>query len=84
MSFANDKHKADDLCAELGFKKNQVAGKINRLKEEGVIFKNGNFYYFRDKLLKYWVKYIFQPRLKDMEAIRSSAGNGSTRSSSHA
>ena len=66
MSFANDKHKADDLCAELGFKKNQVAGKINRLKEEGVIFKNGNFYYFRDKLLKYWVKYIFQPRLKDI------------------
>ena len=66
MSLANDKHKADDLCAELGFKKNQVAGKINRLKEEGVIFKNGNFYYFRDKLLKYWVKYIFQPRLKDM------------------
>ena len=66
MSFANDKHKADDLCAELGFKKNQVAGKISRLKEEGVIFKNGNFYYFRDKLLKYWIKYIFQPRLKDM------------------
>jgi AAA+ ATPase superfamily predicted ATPase len=66
MSLANDKHKADDLCAELGFKKNQVAGKINRLKEEGVIFKNGNFYYFRDKLLKYWVKYIFQPRLKDI------------------
>lgn len=66
MSLANDKHKADDLCAELGFKKNQVAGKINRLKEEGVIFKNGNFYYFRDKLLKYWIKYIFQPRLKDM------------------
>ena len=66
MSLANDKHKADDLCAELGFKKNQVAGKINRLKEEGVIFKNGNFYYFRDKLLKYWIKYIFQPRLKDV------------------
>ena len=66
MSLANDKHKADALCAELGFKKSQVAGKINRLKEEGVIFKNGNFYYFRDKILKYWIKYIFQPRLKDM------------------
>ena len=66
MCLANDKHKADDLCAELGFKKNQVAGKINRLREEGIIFKNGNFYYFRDKLLKYWIKYIFQPRLKDV------------------
>ncbi len=66
MCLANDKHKADDLCAALGFKKNQVTGKINRLKEEGVIFKNGNFYYFRDKLFKYWIKYIFQPRLKDV------------------
>ena len=66
MCLANDKHKADDLCAALGFKKNQVAGKLSRLKDEGIIFKNGNFYYFRDKLLKYWIKYIFQPRLKDL------------------
>ncbi len=66
MCLANDKHKSDDLCAALGLKKNQAAWKINRLKEEGVIFKNGNFYYFRDKLLKYWIKYIFQPRLKDL------------------
>lgn len=66
LCLANDKHKTDDLCAELGLAKAQAAAKINRLKEEGVIFKNGNFYYFRDKLLKYWVKYIFQPRVKDV------------------
>lgn len=66
MGLANDKHKIDELCAELGLTKNQLAIKINRLKEEGVICKNGNFYYFRDKLLKYWVKYIFQPRLKNL------------------
>lgn len=66
MCLANDKHKLDDLHAELGLKRNQVSGKINRLREEGVIFKNGNFYYFRDKLLKYWIKYIFQPRLKNV------------------
>ncbi len=64
MALANDCHKTEEVCAALGLGKAQVNSKINRLMEAGFIAKNGNFYYFRDKLFKYWTKYVFQERLR--------------------
>lgn len=67
MSLANDQHKIEEVGTALGLTKSQVNGKINRLMETGIIAKNGNFYYFRDKLFKYWMKYVFQQRLKNID-----------------
>jgi hypothetical protein len=35
--------------------------------EKMIVVRNGKFYYFKDKLFKYWVKYVYQRRLKDVE-----------------
>lgn len=67
IALANDQHRIPDLCEDLGWKKNQVASRLNRLAEQGVILKNGHHHYFKDKLFKYWMKYVFQPRLKTIE-----------------
>ena len=42
-------------------------GDLTRLIELGVVVKNGNFHYFKDKLFKYWTKYVYQRRLCDVE-----------------
>ncbi len=67
ISLANGRHKIDELCADLDAPKNQMNPRINRLIEQGIVGKNGNVHGFSDKLFKYWIKYIFQQRLKDVE-----------------
>jgi len=67
MSVANGQHKMDELFNDLGIKKTQLTQKMNRLIELSVVIKNGNFHYFKDKLFKYWIKYVYQKRLKDVE-----------------
>ena len=67
MAIANGKHKLDDLVGALPMKKTNITQKINRLSEAGVVVKNGNFYYLKDRLFKYWIKYVYQIRMKDVE-----------------
>jgi len=67
MSLANGKQKVVELAAEETRKKSQVLQKIHRLIEVGVMVKNGNLYFFKDKLFKYWIKYVYQRRRKDIE-----------------
>ena len=67
ISLSNGKHKVEDLIQDLKFKKSYVRQKINGLLELGMIVKNGNVHYFKDKLFKYWIKFVYQKRLKDVE-----------------
>ncbi len=67
MSLANGKQKVAELAAEETRKKSQVLQKIHYLIEAGIIVKNGNLYFFKDKLFKYWIKYVYQRRRKDIE-----------------
>ncbi len=67
MSLANGKYRVDDISEDAGAKKNQVTQRINQLIELGVVIKNGNLYYFKDKFFKYWTKYVYQRRLRDVE-----------------
>ena len=67
ISLSNGKYKMYELVDDLDIKKFQIIQKLNRLIELGVIVKNGDFYCFKDKLLKYWVKFVFQKRLRDVE-----------------
>lgn len=67
MTISNEKHKLDDLIASIAARKTHITQRVSRLLELGIIVKNGNFHYFKDKVFKYWIKYIYQRRLKDVE-----------------
>jgi len=67
ISLSNGWHKIDDLEKDLKIKKSQVTQRINRLLEQGIVIKNGRLYYFKDRLFKYWIKYVYQKRVKDVE-----------------
>ncbi|HBR14689.1 MAG TPA: hypothetical protein DD723_03980 [Candidatus Omnitrophica bacterium] len=73
IALSNGKHKMDELCEEiceeLGVKKNLLKQRMNHLLELGVVAKNNSAYYFNDKLFKYWIKYVYQKRLKDVEFL---------------
>jgi len=63
ISLSKGKYKVDDITLDTGIKKNHISQKINRLIELGIIVKNGNLHYFKDKLFKYWTKFVYQKRL---------------------
>jgi GTPase SAR1 family protein len=67
MSIANGSNKFEDIMAETGLTKGQLNQRLNRLIEIGVILRNINFYCFKDRLLKHWIKYVHQKRIKDVE-----------------
>ncbi|MCK5012332.1 MAG: ATP-binding protein [Candidatus Omnitrophica bacterium] len=67
ISLSKGKYKIDDIILDTGIKKNMILQKTTRLIELGVVVKNGNFHYFKDKLFKYWTKYVYQRRLCDVE-----------------
>ena len=67
IALSNGNFKADDIVLATGTKKNQVNMKLARLIEQGIVIKNGNFHYLKDKLFKYWIKYVYQKRLRDVE-----------------
>lgn len=69
MALVSGKSKVEDLLTETVLKRALLNQKLTRLLELGIIFKNGNVYYFKDKLFKYWIKYIYQKRFKDVELI---------------
>ena len=73
IALAEGKHKINDLMGCLPLKQIQISQRINILLAAEVIEKNGNYYHIKDKLFRYWVKYVHQRRLKsiDMEPGRS-------------
>jgi predicted transcriptional regulator len=67
ISLSKGKYKIDDIVQDTGIRKSAITQKMTRLVEIGVVVKNGNFHYFKDKLFKYWTKYVYQMRLCDVE-----------------
>lgn len=67
ISLSNGKYKIDEIINDVIIKKAQMTQRLNRLIELGVVVKNGDFYCFKDKLLKYWIKFVYQKRLRDVE-----------------
>lgn len=62
LLLAQGRKKMSELKDHLGARQTIVTQGISRLLETGMIAKNGNYYYLPDKLLKYWLKYVFQKR----------------------
>ncbi len=67
ISLSNGRYKIEDIVKDTGIKKNKIMQKMARLIELNVVVKNGNFHHFKDKLFKYWTKYVYQRRLRDVE-----------------
>lgn len=67
IALANGLQKNEDFLDEIDINKTQLAQKLVRLQDEGVIFKNGKLHYFKDKLFKYWIKFVYQKRLNGIE-----------------
>jgi hypothetical protein len=63
IAIANGKNRVKDLLETVGQKANQVNVKLNRLIELDIVEKNGNLYQFKDRLFRYWLKYVLQKRL---------------------
>ncbi len=63
IALSKGQHKVKELADKLGLPKALVAQKINRLVDLGIVAKNGNFFFIEDRLLKYWIEYVFEKRL---------------------
>ena len=72
IAMSNGRHKIKDIIDEVKLKKPLFMQKINRLIELGIVAKNGNYFYLHDKLLRYWIKYVLQKRLKTIDAYGES------------
>jgi len=63
IAMASGKIRVKDLLEALGQTANQVNAKLNRLIELDIVEKNGNLFQFKDRLFRYWIKYVLQKRL---------------------
>ena len=72
-ALAQGKHKISDLSESLKLKTSQVCPRVNALQDSNIVERNGNYYHIKDKLFSYWIKYVYQRRLRviDLEAGRS-------------
>ena len=73
VALSEGKHRMADAAPYLGIKLSLANQRINILLEADLIEKNGNYYHIKDKLFKYWIKYVYQRRMKtiDLEPGRS-------------
>ncbi len=72
FALANGTHKTRDIMDALAAKQGPVTQKLGFLVGQDVVEKNGTYFYIKDKLFRYWVKYVFQRRIRavDMEPGR--------------
>jgi len=72
-ALAQGKHKISDLLESLKLKMSQVTPRINMLMDSNIVERNGNYYHIKDKLFTYWIRYVYQRRLRviDLELGRS-------------
>ena len=59
VALAEGKQKAKELTQQTALKQGPLLQKVNRLALLDIVGRNGDYYYLKDKLFKYWVKHIF-------------------------
>lgn len=73
IAMAEGRHRIADLVAHLSIKPAQANARVNALLAAEIVEKNGNYYHIKDKLFKYWIKFVYERRLRaiDLENGRS-------------
>ncbi len=69
LALAYGHHKLREVTQEVGLKPQVLNQRLSRLTELGMVEKNGHAFYFPDKLFKYWIKYVFQKRLRLLDPL---------------
>jgi len=67
IAMADGKHRVTDLAESLELKPYQVTPRVNALLLTDIIDKNGNYYHIKDKLFRYWIKYVYERRLRSID-----------------
>lgn len=67
ISLANGRHKIIEIMDKEGFKKSFLSQRLNRLIDAGIVSRNGNYFFFQDKLLRFWIKYIYQRKIRSID-----------------
>ena len=67
IALANGQCRVKDLLETLGQKQTQINQKISRLTELDIIERNGTIFQFKDKMFRYWIKYVLQRRLSAVD-----------------
>ncbi|MCR4337094.1 MAG: hypothetical protein NUV91_04730, partial [Candidatus Omnitrophica bacterium] len=60
ISLSHGRRKIKNLAQEWNAKQNVVTQRLLRLVEMELVAKNSASYYLKDRLLRYWIKYIFE------------------------
>ena len=56
-----------DLARVLRKQKTEITQKLNKLTELGIISKNGSFYYVKDRLMSFWLKFVHYEKLYSLD-----------------
>ncbi len=68
MALAEGRNRVKDLVIFLeAVTPAVVRQKLGYLVEEDVVGKNGGHYHIKDKLFRYWIKYVFLKRVRSIE-----------------
>lgn len=67
MALARDTHKVKDMVRVLGAKQTPVTQRLHYLVDEDIVERNGSHFHIKDKLMRYWVKYVFEKRIHSIE-----------------
>lgn len=52
--------------------RNELGLKLNKLAEKDVVLRNGDFFKLHDPLFSFWLKFVYQEKLKSFDFNRSS------------
>ncbi len=69
VALSSGRHKFDEIVSFTGLNKSQCKQRLSKLIETGVVEKNGNFYYVKNRLFRYWIKYVYHKRLEVVELL---------------
>lgn len=68
MCMAEGKNRMKELTDSLTLVKPALlTQRMNYLISEGVVEKNGTHFHIKDKLFRYWIKYVFLKRVRSLE-----------------
>ncbi|MDP2653880.1 MAG: ATP-binding protein [Candidatus Omnitrophota bacterium] len=67
ISLSGGKQKLKDIADDIAATQSVLQPRLNRLLEQGLAAKSGHFYYLHDKMLRFWVKYVYQRRLRSLD-----------------
>lgn len=66
FSLTQGRKKISELTTQVQARPTHLSQQITRLMEQGLMLKNGNYYYLPDKLFKYWLRFVLHKRRRSL------------------